>query len=196
MSSDRQVSAFWGSVDLAAEALGGEALLGVNGDTYLLAEHLELVHRRGAVDVSCNQHGLALVCHQVLGQLAGGGGLSGTLKTHQHNDGEGATVDNRSLFHRPHELLEFVLADENEMLPRRRLQFFAALFSLNLHDLPNGPLLHPIEEGAHHPQLHVRLQQRHANLANRLIDVLLGQGGLAREGGFGVFEAFRDDLKH
>jgi hypothetical protein len=47
------------------------------------------------------------------------------------------------------------------------------------HFLAQGLLLDPCDEVAHHRQGHIRLEQGHAHLAQHVLDIALGDAGLA-----------------
>ncbi len=69
-------------------------------------------------------------------------------------------------------------------------------FARVANDLAERLLLHAREERLDDAELDVRLEQREAHLAQRGLDVLLGQLGQAREAIPGRFEPFGEGVEH
>ena len=71
------------------------AVLGVDGDIYLLGQHLELVDGGGTVDVASHEEGTArLLGLELTGQLARECGFAGTLQArHENHRGVARKID-------------------------------------------------------------------------------------------------------
>src|ERR1019366_4553762 len=96
-----------------------------------------------------------------------------------------------------HEGDELVVADLDEDVARRDLRDLAVLaLALDANDLAERLLLDAGEERLDDAELHVGLEQREAHLAQRGLDVLLGQLGEAGEAISGGFEAFGERVEH
>ena len=132
---------------------------------------LELLDGRRAVHVARHrQHLLLALFNQVLGQLGGGGGFTGTLQArHQDHGGRlGGQVDVGHAF--AHGGGQLAVDDADQRLPRlERAQ----------HLLPQRFFLDAGDEVAHHGQGNVGLQQRHAHFAQHVGNVGFGDAGLA-----------------
>ena len=137
----------------------------------LLRHRLQLLDGGRAVDVARHgQHLLPALLDQVLGQLGRGGRLARALQArHQdHRRRLGGEVDvGDALAHGGHQL---VVHDAHQRLARVQRAH---------HLLPQRLLLDAGDEVAHHGQRHVGLQQRHADFAQHLLHVVLGDAGLA-----------------
>src|SRR2546428_8388568 len=65
--------------------------------------------------------------------------------------------------------------------PRSTLFPYTTLFRSGQHVLADRPHPHPLDELADDLEVDVRLQERHANLAQGFLDVLLGEASAASE---------------
>ena len=63
-------------------------LFGVDRDADLLAQHLQLMHGRRALQVRGHEHRLAAALEQHAGQLAAGRGFARALQAAHHQDRE------------------------------------------------------------------------------------------------------------
>ena len=98
---------------------------------------------------------------------------------------------------RAHQGLQLVVADLHEVIAGRDLHLPAALVGDGgLHLGAGGLLAHPGDELLHHVEGHVGLQQRHANVAQRLVDELRRQLGLAQQAVLGRAKSLGDGLQH
>ena len=106
----------------------------------------------------------------MLGELGGGGGLAGALQS-GHQDDRGRLrrqVEVGDAF--AHRRGELAVDDADQRLAwRQRSDDLRA----------EGPLLDPGDEVPHHRQGDVGLQQRHAHLAQHVLNVVFGDAGLA-----------------
>jgi len=64
------------------------------------------------------------------------------------------------------------------------------------HFLAHGSFLDARHEIAHHRQGDVRLEQRHADFAQGILDILFGQTAAAADVAQGARESFSQILKH
>ena len=147
-------------------------LLGVDLDADLAAEDLQLVDGRRTVDVARNeQHLPALLRLDVGRELAREGRLARALETGDENDGRRpfeADVRGRAA----HELGQLVAHDLGEHLSG---------FHGFQHVLTQRLLLHRVGEGLGHLVVDVGVDERPADLLERLGDVDLGDAPFALE---------------
>ena len=94
--------------------LGGR--LAIDGDVDLLAEHLDLLDGRGALQVGRNQEGPAVALAQAESQLAGRRGLAATLQPAQHDDRGPVLGEADVVIDRPHQGDQFVVDDADDLL--------------------------------------------------------------------------------
>jgi len=80
----------------------------VDGDVQPLAEHLELLHGGGAVDVRRDEQRLAALLDEHARELAGGGRLAGALQTDHHDLGHARAELQRGV-DRAHEALQLLV---------------------------------------------------------------------------------------
>jgi hypothetical protein len=64
------------------------------------------------------------------------------------------------------------------------------------HLLPGRPLAHPVDEILDHRQRDVGLEQRHAHLAQGVLDIVRAQPALAAKVPDGAGQAFAETVKH
>jgi hypothetical protein len=96
------------------------------------------------------------------------------------------------LHHRDH----LVVADLDEVIARGGLVRARVGLHLGGDRLAEGLLLHAAQEGLHDADLDVRFEEAEAHLAQRGVDVALGQLGEAGEAVSGLAEAPGDRLEH
>jgi len=146
-----------------------------------LCDNLQLLTGRGTVDVDRNQQGTMPARLEPVCQLARSRGLAGALKPgHQHDRGRlrGELHARRVL---AKNLDQFVAHNLDDLLARgeRGQHFLADRLSANL-----------VDELLDHLEVDVGLEQREADFAQRLVNVLLGELGLPAEGLEGALEFF------
>ena len=198
-----------GVVDDVVEALDRRLLGGVTADVdgvgpgpgehrhaKALAEHLELVDRRRAVDVGGDEHDLVPVLLQLAGELAGAGRLPRALEADHHDPGDALRRPRDAGVDRAHQVGEGLVADLDEVV----LGADPDLLVLGLGDeLDLGaqrPLLDVAEELLDRLELDVGLEQAQAHVLERLVDDVLGQLALAGEPLSCGAEALGDGLEH
>ena len=124
---------------------------------------------------------------QPVRQLAGGGGLAGTLQAgHEHDGGRlRGELQLGRVF--AENLDQFVAHDLDDLLARRKRghDFLADGLGLNLVD----ELLDDFE-------VDVGFEQREADFAQRLLDIFFGEDGLSAEGLERALQFFLKILKH
>ena len=152
-------------------------LLGIAGEklhTDLGSQGFELLDRRGAVNVCAHHsHGLLVTLLQQPRQLGNGSGLARALETGHQNHCGGLDRQIQPLVGTAHHGFEFSLDDFQECLARAQA----------LHDfLAQCPLLPRLDKLLDDRQGDVGLQQRHADLAQRVLDIVFTQPGLAGYG--------------
>ena len=152
-----------------------------------LSHHLQLGDGVRSLEVGCDeQRGVTLVL-EPHAELAGQGGLAGTLQTDEHDDrrrvlGE---LDGAGL---PAEDLDELLVDDLDDL----LSGVESLVDLGTE----RPLADRADETLDHRQRDVGVEQRRADVAQRRIDVVLGQPTLATEVAEGGGQPVRQRGEH
>ena len=166
-------------------------LAGIRGNerrTDLLGQPLKLLDRGRPVDVGRDQPDALLVgLHQQAGELRGGRRLAGALQAGEQDDDRRlrAQVQSRArLTHGPDQLL---VQDLDEHLTRGQ-----ALLDLRTQ----RALLDAGDERLDDRQCNVRLEQRHAHLAQRVVDVVLGQAPAPAQGIDRRSQATRQFVEH
>ena len=138
----------------------------------LLREDRELLHRRRAANVQRGEKDAFLAAvGKPLGNLAGCRGFARALKARHHHDGRGNIDAKMRLFLiRAEHFDEGVIDDLDDLLARldRPDDFLADSAGAHLFD-----------EILHHRQRDVCLEQGDADLAQRLVHVLVGQRAAA-----------------
>jgi hypothetical protein len=124
---------------------------------------------------------------QVAGELAAGGRLARALQA-CHQDHGGAWPSEGQLAARAaHQLGQLVGHDLHDLLARvERLE----------HVLAERPLLYRRGELLDDLEVHVRLEQREAHLAHRLVHVVLGQLAARADVAEGALEAVGEGVEH
>ena len=151
---------------------GGARVRREAGDARLLRDDLQLLHRAGALEVTGHQDGGVPLPGEVLRQLAGERGLTRALQTGEHDHRRRGLREADALRVAAEDLDELLVDDLDDLLRRvQRLRHLRA----------GGALLDALDEGAHHGQGDVGLQQREADLAGGGVDVRLGQAALATQ---------------
>ncbi len=152
-----------------------------------LRDDFQLLARGGTVDVDRDQQRTMSALLEPVRQFARGGRLAGTLQSgHEHDGGRlRGELHARGVF--AEDLDEFVAQDLDDLLAGRERghDFLADSLGANLVD----ELLDDLE-------VDVGLEQGHADFAQGLVDVFLGQRGLSAEGLEGALEFFLEILKH
>ena len=143
------------------------------GDAGLLAQHAELLLRRGPPRVERgHQHFLLVACLEPLAELGGGRGLARALQAdqhHHHRRRRGEVDPLRVMAEHTHQLVMHDLDDHLAGGDRAH------------HLLADRLLLHSVDERAHHVERDIGLEQSAAHLAHRLADIGLGERTLAGE---------------
>ena len=156
--------------------------------TDVARQGFQLFDRRRTIDVGTDyQHLFLAALFEQLGQLADRGGFTGPLQTRHQDDGRWLGCQVELLVGLPHHGDQFAMHNLDEGLARAQ--------GLG-HFLANRPLLDASHEVTHHRQGDVRLEQRHANFAQGLFDVLFGQTTTAADIAQGARESFSQILKH
>ena len=146
---------------------------GERGDARLLAEHAELLLRRGTPRVERSHQDFLLVAGlETARELRRRRRLARALQADQHHGDRRLRGEVDPLRIGAEHAHELVMHDLDDHLAGRD----------RAHDLlADGLRLHRVGEVAHHVECHVSLEQRAADLAHRLGDVRLGQRAAARE---------------
>ena len=137
-----------------------------------LANHLQLRDRVGPLQVAGHQHGAVALGLEPLGQLSGQGGLTGTLKAGQHDDGGPVLGEPDPAGLPAQDLLEFFVDDLDDLL--------AGVQGCR-HLGAQSAFTHPSGEFTDHGNGNVSVQEGAADLADCGINVGLSQAALAAE---------------
>ena len=168
----------------------------MHGHADLRAERLELLDGGRAVDVGRDQQREASVLLEMARELARDGRLADALQADQHDRRHAALFRQRRVdgSHQRHELL---VARLHEMLAGRHADHASGRVAhARVHLLAERALLHAVEEVAHHRQVDVGLEQRHAHVAQRVGDVVLGQLAHTRQTLARSGESLGERLEH
>ena len=135
-----------------------------------LADDLQLVDRRRAVDIAGDQHGTVILRLEHFGELCRVGGFTGTLQAAHHNDRRRLGSKLQTGVFAAHQGGQLLVDDLDDHL--RRGQAF--------HDvLTDRAFGHGFGEVLGNLVVDVRFEQRQSYLAHCLLDVVLRQLALA-----------------
>ena len=168
-----------------ADAVAG--LRRVDRDAGPLADHLQLLHRVGALQVGGDQHRRVALSLQPQPQLGRERGLTRTLQAGQHDHGRRRLGEPQPPLLAAEDADELLVDDLDDLLGRvqRGGDLLAA-----------GPLLDPGDELPDHRERDVRLEQGNADLTGGRVDVGGGQPAAAAQGGKNLRQPVRKGLKH
>src|SRR5262249_28935953 len=152
----------------------------------------------GPVDVRSHHQGALPLLDQVLGELARRRCFPGALQPDHHHPGYlPLRLVIEADVHRAHQRLQLVVADLHEVIAGRDLDPPPALVGDGrLYSLADRLLPHARYEFLHHVEGDVRLQQRDADVAQRLVHHLGGDFALTGEAVLCGPETFSDCLQH
>jgi hypothetical protein len=170
--------------DLARVAVG--ALL-VDGRAGLGADLHELVHRGGPVDVAGRERDVLAVLLQKARELPAGGRLPRALEARHQDHGRGRRRKRHLARGLPHQRRQLLVHDLHDLLAR-----VEALH----HLVPERAFLHGVGELLDDAEVDVRLEQREADLAHRLADVVLVQLAARADVGEGRLELVGEKVEH
>ena len=157
----------------------------IDGDVDLRAELLELVDRRGALQVGGDKARLAPLLAQVQRELRRGRRLARALQAGEQDDGE--LREREAGLALAHQRGQLVVDDLHDLLPRREaLQ----------HLLAERALAHLGDEVADDGEVDVCLEQREADLAHRTRDRLVVELPLLTEVAERALELVCEAVEH
>jgi hypothetical protein len=153
---------------------------------YTGAQGLQLVDRSRSLQVGGHQQRPPALFLEHLGELPGSGGLSRPLQAdHEDHKGWGCLGETYCL--RPERGHQFLMDDLDDLLARCD----------RLGDiLAHGPLFDAGEERLDHDHVDIGLEQGESHLAQRGVDVLLGQLALAPQCREDGLEPLRQSVEH
>ena len=158
----------------------------VDGNLDLLAELLELVDRRGSLEVACDEAGPLAVLPQEQRELGGGGRLARALQAREEDDGR-RPAERESRVARAHERGQLLVDDLHDLLAG----------SQALQDvLAERALLDRVGEVTRDLEVDVRLEERETDLAHRLGDGLLVEAAAATEAAERRLELVGEGVEH
>ena len=145
--------------------------LAENRDADLGADDLELLDGRRALQVGGDQHRLAALRLEQLGQLAAGGRLARALKATQHQDSGSDLLEPDRRIHGTHQIDQLVVHDLDDLL----------LGTNALDQLRAGRLaVDPGHQILDNVEMNVGLEQRATNLAQTFLHIRFGQNTAGR----------------
>ena len=166
---------------------GASCLLDVDGHADLFAEHAQLLGGGGALEVGGDEQGAQAVLLQVQREPRSERGLARALHAADEDLRRSSLCAEQRLVVAAEDLDQLVVDGADHLLPGRdRLQQLAA----------GGALPHARDELAHDLEVHIGLEQRDAHLAQRRIEVVLGNPPAAAEAAEGGLEAFAQGFQH
>ena len=126
-----------------------------------MAQRFELIHRGGAINVHADQQGAAPLFQQQLGEFGAGGGFARSVQPH-HQDGGGTPFELKAFVFRSEQGGELVRNDFDDLLAGLDAleDLLADRLLFDLVDEPLGDL-----------KVDIRIEQRHAHLAEGVADV-------------------------
>ena len=156
-------------------------------DLDALAEHAQLLHRRGPLEVGTDEERTATLLLEQARQLRRRGGLARTLQARHHHDRRRLRRDRQlagGAAERGHQLF---VDDLDDLL--RRAQALRDLRALRA-------LLDPVDEVAGDAHVDVGLEQRDAQLTRDFVDVLVGELAAAAQLAEDAVETVGERLEH
>ena len=163
------------------------SFLGIDLDTDLLPQNLQLVDGRRTIDVPRHeQHLPSFLAFDQIGQLTRKSRLTGTLQTGDQHDGR--TSFQTDVGHRAAHQRRQLVADD--------LSHHLAGLDRAEHVLPERLGLHLVGERLGHLVVHVGVDQRAADLLQALGHIDLGDSALTLEDFERPFELVRQIFKH
>jgi hypothetical protein len=148
---------------------------------------LELLTRGGAAHVGGDNHGTATFLGEPLAQFSGGGGFAGTLQPGEEDECR------RTLGKLQRRCL---LAQQRDQLVADNLQHLLVGGKRNQHVLAQRPLPDVVSQLLDDLKVDIAFEQRHANLPQRLVQVLFGELALAAHALEGGLQLVGQRLKH
>ena len=153
----------------------------------LPAQRLKLIDSRRTVQVGRYQHRKLARLLQVPRQLRGRRRLAGTVQPdHQDHRRRG----------RPRHDLALTAVEDGRKLLVRDLDHLLARTQALEHVLRQRPLAYLPDKRPRHPEVYIRLEQRHANLPQRRVNVALSQPPLVPKPVEDSVQLFRQRLEH
>ena len=150
---------------LACDFHGVLPVAAIDLHAHLVAERLQLVGCGRAVHVAGNQQRAVAFALQQIGELRCGGGFTGALQAHQHDDIGNAAGKYQARIGLAEQRGKLVEHDLHDVLCRRqRIEHLGG----------KAALLRVGDEAFHYLEVHVGLEQRHANFSHGRVDVVLG----------------------
>ena len=146
---------------------------GENRDSYLFSVDLQLFDGRGTVHIAGCQQRFPAFGLKLASNLGSGGGLTGTLKTSHHDNGNliaGLKGNLRGLG--THKLDQFLSYNLHHGLSRRQAAE---------HILADRTFLKVIDELLHHAEAYVRFQKGHLDFLQRCLNICFGQSSFAAQ---------------
>ena len=156
--------------------------------TDFTGERAQLFDSGRPIDVGTDhRHLLAMALFQKPRKLADRGRLARPLKTGHQDDHRRFGGQLQGVIRCAHHLHQLLVHDLHECLAR---------IQGGIDLLAERSLLHLLDEVLDDRERHVGLEQRHANFAQRIADVLFGESCFTRETTEGLSEFFRKTVEH
>ena len=155
-------------------------------DADLFADDLELLYRRGTIDIAGDEQGALALLFEIEREFAAHGGLARTLQTAHHVDGGRPVGDGEFPVRTAHEGDELVIDDLDYLL--RGGERFQDILAERLFADGGDEVL---DDG----EIDIRLEKGDPDLTHRLLDLELGELPLVAELGEDVIKSVREVLE-
>ena len=152
----------------------------------LSANNLKLLDRSGPIDIISHKERALALFLQHESKLAGRGRLSRSLKTRKHDDGRRIRTDVETALRPPHQCGEFLVDDLND-----RLCSGEGI----KHILSDRAFLDAFHKVLDDLEIDIGLEECHAHLAHRIIDIFLCQLAVSAHFFENALQAIRQILK-
>ena len=166
------------------------------GNVELLPQHLELLDRGRPLHVGGDQQRALPLALEPPRELGRGGRLAGALEPHHHHPRAPARREGDGLPLEAQDLEQLVVARLHEEVAGGEPVDLPLVPHAGAQGLPDRLLLHAGEEALDDAQLDVGGQQREPHLAQRRLDVLVGELRQPRQAVLRLTKPFGQRLEH
>ena len=179
-------------VDGEAHALARDfhrilAVAAIDLHAHLVAERLQLIGRSRTVYVAGHEQGAVALALQQVCELGRSGGFTRALKAHEHDHIGDAAREHQARIGLAKQRRKLVEHDFHDVLRRReRIEYLGG----------QAALLRVRDEALHDLEVHIGLEQRHANLAHCRVDIVFGKAALRFQAAENALQAIGEVLKH
>ena len=163
------------------------AVAAIDFHAHLVAERLQLIGRSRAIHVAGHEQGAVALALQQIRKLGGSGGFTRALQADEHNHVGNAAREHEPRIGLAEQRRELVEHDFHDVLRRReRIEHLSS----------QAALLRIGDEALDDLEVHVGLEQRHANFPHGRIDVVFSKAALRFQAAENALQAIGEVLKH